>query len=192
MQSSEGIQNLCCMSMNTVVLIGDVGTGKSTLVEKVTGITGLSSNADASFTRSSYAFLTQRRDLQLIDARGGNSMSDRLEHNVWIAHALNVDPVNLILLVVEAEVRIYDTMDNLHVFADRFQSFDELLAVCVAHMDTVKWGEEHFKRCLQDQLGCESCLLGCEPLVNMSKPTFSSCAVLLRTSQSFQDQRQQL
>lgn len=52
----------------------------------------------------------QGLDLQLIDTPGANSMSGRVEHNVWIAHALNFCPVSLILLVVKAEVRMDATM----------------------------------------------------------------------------------
>lgn len=35
-------------TMPTVVLLGDVGMGKSTVVEKITGVTGISSDADES------------------------------------------------------------------------------------------------------------------------------------------------
>ena len=43
-------------SPHYVVLVGDVGTGKSTLVEKLTGEKGRSSDANESFTKTSETF----------------------------------------------------------------------------------------------------------------------------------------
>ena len=39
-----------------VVLLGDVGSGKSTVVEKLTGQTGRSSDANESWTKTAEAF----------------------------------------------------------------------------------------------------------------------------------------
>ena len=38
------------------ILLGDVGTGKSTIVEKLSGVTGKSSDSSTSFTKSSEVF----------------------------------------------------------------------------------------------------------------------------------------
>jgi GTP-binding protein EngB required for normal cell division len=140
-------------TFKTIVLLGDVGMGKSTIVEKVTGMSGLSSDANESFTRSSEFFLTKCGLLQLVDCPGSNAMADKLEHNMWIAHALNLDPVSMILLAVKAEVRIDQAMNTVRVYAERFQDFAELLVVCVTHMDLVTWDEGKFLEKMKQELG---------------------------------------
>ena len=72
------------MSSNPyVVLIGDIGVGKSTLVEKLTRWRNLSSDSSKSFTK--HARLFHSRRLQICDTPGSNPMEERFEHNVWIA-----------------------------------------------------------------------------------------------------------
>ena len=77
-----------------VVLIGDVGIGKSTLVEKLTGHRGMSSDSSTSFTRRALHFRSPR--LQLCDTPGSNPMKDRFEHNCWIAE-VSLDRVSYFL-----------------------------------------------------------------------------------------------
>lgn len=144
------------MTSSTVVLLGDVGMGKSTLVEKVTGCQGLSSNASQSFTRSSHAFLTACKRMMLIDTPGSNAMEDKLEHNVWIAHALNYAPVSLILLVVKAEMRIDNSVKIVRDYAERFGDLIELLGLCITHMDQVSWSKAEFSKCVKDEVGLDS------------------------------------
>lgn len=146
------------MSPKSVVLLGDVGMGKSTLVEKVTGVCNLSSDASISFTRSSHAFVTKCKRLQLIDTPGSNAMQDKLEHNVWIAHALNLDPVYRILLVVKADTRIDNSVDRVRNYAERFGDLIDIMSVCVTHMDTVTWQTDEFMNCMRDELGIDSAI----------------------------------
>ena len=72
-----------------VVLVGNCGAGKSTLVEKLTGETGRSSNASESFTRSSDYFWVADKSLMIADTPGSNPMKEKIEHNLQIAQALN-------------------------------------------------------------------------------------------------------
>ena len=95
-------------------------------------------------------------DLQLIDTPGSNAMAQKLEHNIWIAHALNSDPVNLTLFVVKADARIDNTIATTLDYLERFQDFEEFLAVCVTHMDMVAWQENRFRECLQQQSGMDA------------------------------------
>mmetsp|Transcript_68658 Transcript_68658/g.200944 ORF Transcript_68658/g.200944 Transcript_68658/m.200944 type:complete len:428 (-) Transcript_68658:236-1519(-) len=143
------------MSHATVVLLGDVGMGKSTLVEKVTGIRGISSAASTSVTLSSHAYITRCGRLQLIDTPGSNAMESKLEHNVWIAHALNLDPVSLILLVVKAEQRIDNTVDAVRKYAEVFVQFLDILDVVITHMDLVGWEPAEAKKHLEQELGID-------------------------------------
>ena len=77
-----------------VVLVGDVGSGKSTILEKLTGARNKSSNSFESFTRASEGLYTPDRSLIVADTPGSNAMRDKMEHNVWIARALNFQPVS--------------------------------------------------------------------------------------------------
>jgi len=143
------------MAPKSVVLRGDVGMGKSTIVEKVTGFCDLSSGASQSFTRSSHAFIAPCRRLQLIDPLGSNAMTDKMEHNVWIAHALNTDPVSLILNVVKADTRIDNAVGKVRNYVERLADLIDIMAVCITHMDTVDWNQGEFKSCLRDELGID-------------------------------------
>jgi len=143
------------MALATVVLLGDVGMGKSTLIEKVTGVRGISSDANQSFTRSAGAFVSRCGRLQIIDTPGSNAMKDKLEHNVWIAYALNFAPVSSILLIVKADVRIDNTVNNVRTYAERFVDLLDLVCVCVTHMDVVSWSAQELEHDLRDELGID-------------------------------------
>ena len=144
--------------MKTVVLLGDVGVGKSTIVEKCTGARGLSSAADESFTRQAHPVVSACGALKCIDVPGANAMAEPLVHNVWIAHAFNCDPVSRILLTVKADTRIDNTVDAVGKYVDRFEDFIELMTVCVTHMDTVQWTEQRFLQCIDHALGINNVL----------------------------------
>lgn len=144
------------METRTVVLLGDVGMGKSTLVEKVTGIGGISSDADESFTKASQIFQTSCGRLQLIDTPGANAMQDKLLHNAWIAHAMNYAPVSLMLIVVKADTRIDNTLHMVRNYAERFMDMFVIMGVCVTHMDSVTWDCPRFLSCMQDELGFDT------------------------------------
>eukprot|EP00929_Paragymnodinium_shiwhaense_P055642 TRINITY_DN27869_c0_g1_i1.p1 TRINITY_DN27869_c0_g1~~TRINITY_DN27869_c0_g1_i1.p1 ORF type:complete len:439 (+),score=92.38 TRINITY_DN27869_c0_g1_i1:65-1381(+) len=143
-------------ALRTIVMLGDVGMGKSTIVEKVAGVQGLSSESKTSFTKASRAFVTGDRRLQLIDTPGANAMQDRLEHNVWIAHALSFSPVSLILLVVKADTRMDNVVDAVRGYAERFSDLMELMAVCVTHMDLVSWPAHEVAACIEEELGFDA------------------------------------
>ncbi len=107
-------------SAEYVVLLGDVGSGKSTVVEKLTGEEGRSSDASISYTRTSEAFCVPDGSLIISDTPGSNAMDDELEHNVWIAAAFNYKPVSRLFIVVKAEDRKDTVVDNISKYANRF------------------------------------------------------------------------
>jgi len=137
-----------------VVLIGDVGTGKSTIVEKLTGATEYSSNADESFTRESTIFVSDDGRLTVADTPGSNAMQEKLAHNMEIAAACNFGPVSRIFLVTKAEPRIDNVVGNFGRYADHFMDLDpDIIAAFVTHMDTVTWTKERLRSCLDSELG---------------------------------------
>ena len=140
-----------------VILVGDVGTGKSTLVEKLTGAKGKSSNAMESFTRTSEAFYVPNGSLIVSDTPGSNSRKDKLQHNVWIAGAFNFRAVSKIFIVVKGETRVDSVIDNVRKYADSFLDFPpELMGVLVTHMDVVEWTEPCFSSAVSEDLGIDS------------------------------------
>jgi len=142
------------MEIPYVVLTGDVGSGKSTIVEKLCGVTNLSSNAPVSVTRVSTLFHSMDGRLIISDTPGSNSMKDKLSHNCEIAIALNYADVSRIFLVTKAEARIDNVIFAVRRYAEQLVDLDmDALAVIVTHMDQVTWKEEEFKSCLDEELG---------------------------------------
>ena len=137
--------------------MGDAGTGKSTLVEKLTGVKERSSKTKDSFTRSSEAFYVPNRSLIVSDTPGSNSRKDKLQHNVWIAGAFNFRPVSKVFIVVKAETRIDSVIDNVRKYADSFLELPtELVGILVTHMDVVEWTEACFSSAVSEDLGIDS------------------------------------
>ena len=102
--------------MQYVILIRNVGAGKSTQVVKATGMTGMSSAASTSVTKTSDVILSVDDSLMICDTPGTNSITDQFSSNIDIARALNFMPVNLILITVEADVRIESVTKGLRVY----------------------------------------------------------------------------
>ena len=140
-----------------IVLLGDVGSGKSTIVEKLTGVEGRSSDANESFTKTSTVFWVPDGSLIVSDTPGSNALKDKLEHNIWIAGALNFRPVSRIFIVVKAETRIDNVVDNVRKYADRFLELPmDVVGVLVTHMDMVDWKEKEFIPRIEDELGIDT------------------------------------
>ena len=140
-----------------IVLLGDVGTGKSTIVEKLTKGEGRSSNTYESFTKASEVFWVPDASLIVADTPGSNALKDKLEHNMHIAAAINFRPVSRIFIVVKAETRIDTVVDNVRKYADRFLEFPiDVVGVLVTHMDLVTWGERDFTQRVEDELGIDA------------------------------------
>ena len=141
-----------------VILIGNAGAGKSALVEKVTGMTGLSSAASTSVTKTSDAILSVDHSLLICDTPGTNSITDKFSSNVELARALNFKPVNLLLITVKADVRIESVTKGLREYMECFLPEDfpiELIGFCITHMDTVIWVEDELIHYLKSDLGIE-------------------------------------
>ena len=114
----------CIEKVPYVVLMGDVGTGKSTLVEKLADVRGQSSDAYESYTRLSKLFWSKDRSMIINDTPGANSMSEKLEHNLQIAAAFNYRPVSKVFIVVKADTRIDNTVHNVRRYVEQFTDLD--------------------------------------------------------------------
>ena len=142
-----------------IVLIGDVGSGKSTILEKLTGTNDKSSGSDESYTEHAEVYESFDGHLLIGDTPGSNPMAAKFESNLQIAHAMNFSPVTCLLIVVKADTRIDNVIWRVREYAERFLPADfpaEMIGVCVTHMDTVQWEKPQLIRHLHGQLGIES------------------------------------
>ena len=145
-----------------VVLLGDVGTGKSTVAEKLTKREGRSSNASEGHTKASQVFWVPDGTLIVADTPGSNALRDKLEHNVQIAAAINFRHVSRIFIVVKAETRIDTVVDNVRKYADCFLELPmDVVGVLVTHMDVVDWREIDFTPRIKDELGIATVVFSC-------------------------------
>ena len=112
-----------------VVLLGDVGTGKSTIVEKLTGERNRSSSAEESFTTSAGLCTVEGpagKNLVISDTPGSNAMSDNFKHNIWIAQAMNFLPVSKILITVKAGTRIDNLVRKVSQYEEGFLDLEDM------------------------------------------------------------------
>ena len=138
-----------------VVLLGAVGSGKSTIAGKVTGDTSRALDASVSATRRSDPLWALEGQFILCDTPGSNAIGDKFGQNVWIATAFNYRPVSKIFIVVKADVgRLDGVISAIRDFSDRFVDLPDVpLGVIVTHMDKISWpssaaGHENDFRCV--------------------------------------------
>ena len=103
-----------------IVLLGDAGAGKSTLFEKLTERAGRSSATSESFTREPEILESSDGRLLICDTPGTNSSQEKFKSNLYIAQAMNFLPVSCVMVVVKAEERIDNVINNLSGYLLRF------------------------------------------------------------------------
>lgn len=147
--------------LSYIILMENVGAGKSTLVENVTGETGISSAASTSATKSCDIIQSADDSLILCDTPGTNSICDRFQSNLEIANALNFMSLDLILITVKADVHTESVTKVLSEYMERFlpEHFPpDLVGCCITHMEKVTWGEDELIHCLKSDLGIEKAI----------------------------------
>ena len=127
-----------------VVLVGNVGVGKSTITEKLTGETGRSSSSRSGNTKTTEYFWVRDKSLLIADSPGSNpNAKQKIDHNFEIAAALNYRNVSKMLVVVKADIKMDQTVAFIKDYVDRFIDFPgDLLGVLVTHMDSNREWEE--------------------------------------------------
>ena len=143
--------------LSYVILIGDIGGGKSTVVEKVTGIPEMTlAGSGLCGTKTSDVIVSVDGSLIICDTPGENVIGDALSSSLKIVRALNFMPVNLLLVIVKADIRIERVVKQISSYPQRFEDFPkELIGYCITHMDTVSWTEDLLIHCLKSDFGIE-------------------------------------
>merc|ERR1711976_365216 len=113
--------------------MGDCGTGKSTVVEKMSGRTGLSSNSKTSHSHHQLRVTSMNGRFCIVDTPGQNALKGALEDNMEVAMALNGGPVSLLLLTVKAEPRLEAVIEQAEKYCERFVEFSDLFCICVTN-----------------------------------------------------------
>ena len=140
-----------------IVMIGEVGSGKSTVGEKLSGARNKSSDAATSFTKRSEMYFSHDGMLIITDTPGTNAMTDQLAHNIEVAIALNHAALSRILIVVKAHTRIDTVMSNVRCYVEQLIDLDsDMFGVIVTHMDQVEWMRDQFMDALNTQFGIEA------------------------------------
>ena len=102
---SRFISNNVSNSKPYVILIGAVGSGKTTLTEKLTGKRNLGVKAfGTSATRISTIYQTE--SFEFADTPGYMSFDNKLDHAVNIVCAMHYRPVSRIFILVKFDSRI--------------------------------------------------------------------------------------
>jgi len=124
-----------------VVLLGSVGSGKSSIVERVTGTKARASNLRMSATKESKPLWSLKGEFIISDTPGSNAVGDKFNHNIWIASAFNFREVSKIFIVVKANLgRIDNVIEAIREYSDRFVDLRNApLGVIVTNMDRIDW-----------------------------------------------------
>ena len=78
-------------------------------------------------------------------------MKDKLEHNQWIAAALNFKPVSKVFIIVKADMRMANVCDGIRKYSDRFIELEpDAIGVLVTFMDTVDWSKQQMKEAIEE------------------------------------------
>eukprot|EP00116_Pleurobrachia_bachei_P004257 sb/3464519/ len=134
-----------------IVMIGDVGTGKSTIVEKIAEQSGRSGDASFSLTTQSEIFWSYDGSMMIADTPGCNAIQDPFTHNQWVASAINFAPVSKIFIIVKADTRIDSVVTKVLQYNDKLLEIpEELVGVLVSHMDTVGYSDKLLKDTIQE------------------------------------------
>lgn len=156
-ESPSGVQ----CEAKTVIVIGECGEGKSSIVERVTGVTGLSSSSRESYTSVAQPFVTEDGFLRLVDTPGLNPLEDKLMHNLRVAQAFSYGSVSLLCLVIKAQPRLDTTLHRVRSMAIDWD-FEDILTVWITHMDQVTWGQEECTRILLSRYGLDKVMFSSE------------------------------
>ena len=118
-----------------VILIGTVGSGKTSLTEKLTGKRNLGvRNFGKSATRVSTIYRTE--SFEFADTPGYQSIDDKLDHAVNIVCALQYRPVSRVFILVKFNSRIESMYRDVKDIVASLLEYVSVLTILVTAWDT--------------------------------------------------------
>lgn len=136
-----------------VVLIGDAGTGKSTVFNKLVHADG---NQFPTTTTESGPILVPESNLFICDTPSCNSIHRKLRSNYEVANALNYRKVSKLIVVVKAEQRMDNVVGPVSRYCESLLRLEfGVLGVMITHMDEVTWHSNELREQLADEIGID-------------------------------------
>ncbi len=146
MKSSNSYKNYCKrtildfideikFSNKNVVLIGPVGIGKTTFLNKICDVKFETSNAGYSCTRQVQYSFTLKHDLIIIDFPGLKATRDVAKHLKTQIIALKNISIKMICLMIKYSTRYDDLERDISEMLNIFEKYIENIVVIITHCD---------------------------------------------------------
>ncbi len=146
MKSSNSYKNYCKrtildfideikFSNKNVVLIGPVGIGKTTFLNKICDVKFETSNAGYSCTRQVQYSFTLNHDLIIIDFPGLKATRDVAKHLKTQIIALKNISIKMICLMIKYSTRYDDLERDISEMLNIFEKYIENIVVIITHCD---------------------------------------------------------
>ena len=122
-------------SSNNIILLGSVGCGKTTLINKLSKNDGFSCTRDVQYCSTSDGSI-------IIDFPGLNAAEDIVKHLKIQSSTLSVIPAKMICLVTKLTTRYDDIVKDLHQMVKIFESNRDNLAIIVTFCEDLTLQQE--------------------------------------------------
>ena len=124
-------------SKNNIILFGSVGTGKTTLINKLCGVDFETSSRGFSCTRDIQYSFTKRNDNIIIDFPGLNATVDIIKHLKVQKNTLSIIPVRLICFVVKYSTRYDDLIRAVSQMLTIFKDYRKNIVLIITNSEGV-------------------------------------------------------
>ena len=120
---------------NNIVLFGSVGSGKTTLINKLCGVNFLADDKGFSCTRDVQFATTITNSNTIIDFPGLNAAVDILKHIKIQKSTLSLIPFKMVCFVVKFTARYDDLVKSVTQMIKIFRNYMENILIVVTHCD---------------------------------------------------------
>jgi len=123
---------------NNIILFGNVGSGKTTLINKLCGKDYIIADNGFSCTRMVQSSQTIRCDNLILDFPGLNSMREIVQHLCQQRDTLKAIPVRMICFVVKYNNRFEDILKSILQMLKIFKHHQKNIAIILTHCENMK------------------------------------------------------
>jgi len=170
------------------VLVGPVGSGKTTLTQKLTGLQNQGvSEFGMSATRASTIYITKSNAFHFVDTPGYLALEDKITHAVNILLALRFRRVSRIFVLCKCDARIENVVRDLDSIIKPMLDFRDVVTIIVTSWDqfeqlndgsTADDKKNRFKQVFKGRFRVESVLfVGLNTTVKALESSMMSCFV---------------